>query len=45
MKKKVKKLSVSKETLCSLKDSKLDAAQGAAFSDKTNCIVCTYTCN
>jgi len=45
MKKMVKKLSVSKETLRSLEDFNLDAVKGAAFSDKTNCIVCTYTCN
>jgi hypothetical protein len=42
--KKLKKLSVSKETLRSLEDSNLEAAQGAIGSDKSNCITCSYTC-
>jgi hypothetical protein len=41
--KKLKKLSVSKETLRSLEDSNLEAAKGG-FSDKSNCITCSYTC-
>jgi hypothetical protein len=42
--KKLKKLSVSKETLRSLEDSNLEAAKGAVGSDKSNCITCSYTC-
>jgi nicotinamide mononucleotide (NMN) deamidase PncC len=44
MKKKDKKLSVSKETLRSLGDTSLEAAVGAATSAKSNCTLCTYTC-
>jgi hypothetical protein len=44
MKKKDKKLSVSKETLRSLEDFNLEAAKGAATSAKSNCPICTYTC-
>lgn len=43
MKKKDKKLSVSKETLRNLEDSNLKAAVGASAA-KSNCGACTYTC-
>jgi hypothetical protein len=42
--KKLKKLSVSKETLRSLEDSHLEAARGAVTSDNSRCTLCTYTC-
>jgi len=43
MDKKLKKLSVSKETLRSLEDSNLEAAKGASMIH-SDCIVCSYTC-
>lgn len=42
--KKLKKLSISKETLRSLEDSNLEAAKGAATSENSRCTLCTYTC-
>jgi hypothetical protein len=44
MKKKDKKLSLSKETLRSLEDSNLEVAMGAATSANSRCLLCTYTC-
>jgi len=44
MKKKDKKLSLSKETLRSLEELRLEDAKGAATSAKSNCPLCTYTC-
>jgi len=44
MKKKDKKLSLSKETLRSLEDSNLESVKGAATSANSRCPLCTYTC-
>jgi hypothetical protein len=40
----LKKLNLSTETLRNLEHSHLEAAKGAAPSDKTNCLICSYTC-
>jgi hypothetical protein len=44
VKRKDKKLSVSKETLRSLGDSNLQAAVGAATTSSDSARHCTYTC-
>ena len=42
--KKLKKLSVNKETLRSLGDTNLKTAIGAVTSDNSRCTLCTCTC-
>jgi natural product precursor len=42
--KKLKKLTLSKETLRSLEDSKLEAVLGGATSANSRCTACTCTC-
>jgi len=41
---KLKKLSLSKETLLSLEDSSLEVAVGGATSENSRCTLCTCTC-
>ena len=41
--KKIKKLSLSKETLRSIGDTNLEAVMGGSLA-KSNCGACTFTC-